>query len=71
MGQLRLMALQQSNISGGQSVSYTHLTLPTKRIVENLGVAVMLKKKILLSNHALRPGVILHYVGEDNKNTHK
>ena len=29
-----------------EAVSYTHLTLPTKRIVEISGVAVALKKKI-------------------------
>eukprot|EP00828_Plagiopyla_frontata_P047943 TRINITY_DN9018_c0_g1_i4.p1 TRINITY_DN9018_c0_g1~~TRINITY_DN9018_c0_g1_i4.p1 ORF type:complete len:271 (+),score=48.83 TRINITY_DN9018_c0_g1_i4:52-864(+) len=32
-------------LQGGQSVSYTHLTLPTKRIVQILVVAVLLKKK--------------------------
>ena len=35
------VSIQQKNIT----VSYTHLTLPTKRIVENSVVAVPIKKK--------------------------
>ena len=45
LGSMPLQPPAASDTPGTQPVSYTHLTLPTKRIVEISVVAVLVKKK--------------------------